>query len=121
MSDEDVAMFRSLEQMLLRPEVRRSRNALEALLADDFLELGSSGRVYDRSSVVKALAGQIGPIDAALPEILDLAVRRLGPDIVLVTYQSVSVADGHTVRRSSIWQRYDGNWRMVFHQGTPVK
>ncbi len=34
---------RALELALLEPEVRGSRQRLEALLADDFLEFGSSG------------------------------------------------------------------------------
>jgi len=36
-----------LEQSLLRPKIRRSPAAVTALLADDFVEFGSSGRVYD--------------------------------------------------------------------------
>ena len=39
-----VETLRSLEEELLRPEVRRSRAALEALLAPDFTEIGASGR-----------------------------------------------------------------------------
>jgi hypothetical protein len=34
-----------LEQRLLQPEVRRSKDDLAILLADDFVEFGSSGRV----------------------------------------------------------------------------
>ena len=37
--------IRSLEEALHRPEIRRSRKAVEGLLAEGFVEFGSSGRV----------------------------------------------------------------------------
>ena len=37
--------LRQLEEDLLKPEVRTSRDQLKKLLADDFFEIGSSGRI----------------------------------------------------------------------------
>ena len=38
-------LIRGLEEQLLRPEARTSAERLAALLADDFTEIGSSGRL----------------------------------------------------------------------------
>ncbi|UXN74753.1 DUF4440 domain-containing protein [Devosia sp. A8/3-2] len=122
MPDADV--FRSLEQALHRPEVRSSRDAVSALLADTFREFGSSGRVYDKAIVVDALAQETPDIRAPLPVILDFAAQALAPDLVPVTYRSVRHSTGddveQTVLRSSIWKQVGGSWLMLFHQGTPV-
>ena len=117
------AHLRRLEEELLRPEVRRSRAALEANLATDFVEVGRSGRVYDREAIVATLAteaedGSHRPV----ARIEALVVRLLAPGVALATYDSVhdGVDGPRTVaRRVSIWRREDdGAWRMTYHQGT---
>ena len=40
--------LRRLELMLLDPDVRRDSRQVEKLLAEDFLEFGSSGRIWTR-------------------------------------------------------------------------
>jgi hypothetical protein len=45
----------SLECELLCPETRRSKYRLSELLADEFVEFGSSGRVCDKHSVIDSL------------------------------------------------------------------
>jgi hypothetical protein len=116
-----VATLLALEQELLRPEVRASRAALEALLAAEFIEIGSSGRVYDREGIIGAIAGE-APGDRAVARIEAFGVRSLAPGIALATYRTVDDGPGGAAgaRRSSIWRRdADGAWRMTFHQGTP--
>jgi hypothetical protein len=44
-----------LEEHLLQPEVRHSRDELEKLLADEFVEFGSAGRIYNRQSIIEEL------------------------------------------------------------------
>ena len=114
-SRELVNHLRSLETRLLDPKVRRSSDQLEDLLAADFVEFGSSGRVYDKPRVVEALRqdpGFDGP-----RTISDFSARLLSNSIVLVTYR---IKESGTLR-SSIWRRDGDRWRMVFHQGTPSK
>lgn len=124
MSGNDVEFFRSLEGALHRPDVRRSSQAVEALLADNFVEFGSSGGIYDKATVVEALAREPQGASSPLPDVLDFAVQVLGPDAVLVTYRSIRHAVGQTpartVLRSSVWTQIGGNWQMLFHQGTVV-
>lgn len=120
----DLEFFRILEQKLHRPEVRRSPDAVRALLADEFIEFGSSGRVYNKASIVEALAEESMAEAALVPDVYDFAVHSIASDAVLVTYRSSRYRpDGtgaRTTLRSSIWKLIEGRWQMTFHQGTIV-
>ncbi|TAV41549.1 GNAT family N-acetyltransferase [Rhizobium leguminosarum] len=125
MADEiDIELFRQLEQELHRPDIRSSREAVSARLADDFLEFGSSGRVYDKHLTINSLAHEVPSDRVTLPEVRDFTARIIAKDAVLVLYRSVRQADGdlaeRTTLRSSVWKLIDGRWRMAFHQGTIV-
>ncbi|MGA9173781.1 MAG: DUF4440 domain-containing protein [Thermoactinomyces sp.] len=104
-----------LEQLLLQPEIRTSPEELSKLLADEFFEFGSSGRVWYKKDMVST---GIGVIKATLH---NFEVHPLAPDVVLATYCSVNETRKQHTLRSSIWKRIDGRWQMVFHQGTPTK
>lgn len=112
--------IRSLEESLLSPAVRSSAEALSQLLAEEFIEFGSSGLRFERQEIIDSLAVESG-VRFALS---DFALRPLAPDVALATYQVARApAAGGTARRSwrsSVWQRIDGRWRMLFHQGTPI-
>lgn len=103
-----------LERMLLDPEVRHSRVAVELLLHPTFREYGSSGRVYDRETMVRLMNREAsGSIT-----IRDFEARLLSDNVCLVTYRSVG--ETQEARRSSIWVKDDGRWQVVFHQGTKI-
>ena len=106
---------------MLRPEVRKSAACVAALLADSFVEFGSSGRVYDKREAVEGLSEECR-VRLTLSE---FSAFQLAPDVVLVTYRAVQQGDAseppvHSLR-SSLWKFADGRWQMVFHQGTPAK
>jgi hypothetical protein len=50
----------ALETRLLDPDVRASASKLDEFLADDFMEFGSSGHVYDKSSMIETSAPGTG-------------------------------------------------------------
>jgi len=52
----DVAYFFELETSLHKGDIRDSVEVTSALLADTFVEFGSSGRVWSKSSIVESLA-----------------------------------------------------------------
>ena len=108
-----LAFFRELETSLQRRSTRNSPDAVSALLDDDFLEFGKSGRVYDRRTTIALLRTDDSEL---VPEVRDFEARQLSPDVVLVTYRS-GRGDSFALR-SSIWRRSGGKWRMAFHQGT---
>lgn len=81
-------------------------------LTDSFTEFGASGVAYTRQDI---LDQAIGPIDSRVD---GFAVRPLGRDAALVTYRSEQTRGPG--RRSSVWVRVHGGWRLDFHQGTPA-
>jgi hypothetical protein len=105
-----------LEQQLLRPATRSSRKNLEELLAEDFVEFGSSGVIYDRASVISSLA-QENPVAWS---IASFKARALAEGVALVTYVATK-GEVDSSLRCSIWKLTDGRWRMAFHQGTKVQ
>lgn len=118
--NQDQATFaelRRLELLLMDPAVRRDREHVSSLLTDDFVEFGSSGRVWTRDSILELLATETYEV----PAVEDLACRLLGEDIALATYRSVrmkTTGERAVTLRSSLWKRESGSWKMCFHQGT---
>lgn len=116
-TDADVEELRALEESLWRSETRFDRDLMESTFADDFYEIGRSGRVHSREDCL-GIAQQ--PIEIVLP-LPDFGVRSISRDVVQVTYSSLVTYDGilQKGRRSSIWSKSGGRWRLRFHQGTP--
>lgn len=87
------------------------------LLADDFIEYGSSGRVFDKQQILAALREE--PQAELVFE--DFRAKTSGRNAVLATYRIKAVFADNSTRsslRSSIWVRKSGRWQVVFHQGT---
>lgn len=120
---QNLDLIRSLEEELFKPSVRRSPEMVGRLLAEDFVEFGRSGRIYDRALTLSSLAAE-DAADGSTPTATDFLLRSLAENVVLLTYRSCRQdADGNTTHslRSSIWKFADGRWQMLFHQGTPTK
>ena len=113
--------LRELEELLAKPEIRKSPAELARLIADDFREFGGSGRIFDKQQIIAALQQQ-GECRLSLQ---DFRAVSLAPDVVLLTYRGTAQFAGaattlHSLR-SSIWRKQNGEWKVVFHQGTPTK
>jgi hypothetical protein len=110
--------LRELEESHLRFDVRSSSESMQALLADEFIEFGSSGRIFDRATVIAALSGESG----FESRIDDFVVRSLSPEVALTMYRlstwPTSGGQARVTLRSSVWVYRAGRWSMVFHQGT---
>lgn len=112
--DALAAELQQLEESLLIPDVRKSAR-LSELLADDFVEFGSSGRVYDKADLVTALQEE-APVRQT-PSNFKVVV--LAPDVALLTYRIRRHAQPAVdTLRCSLWRRSGGRWQMVFHQAT---
>jgi hypothetical protein len=99
-----------LEEQLIAPAVRASAQALARLIADEFIEFGSSGRVYTKEKVIS----QMVAAPNITVSIADFRVLAVSPDVALATYRT------ERSLRSSVWRREGKCWRIVFHQGTPI-
>lgn len=111
--------LRSLEEKLLNPEVRKSSQELLRLLSDEFIEIGSSGKIYNKSQVIESLKNE----SEVYITIMNFKAMQLAPEVILLTYTASSINkiinDTRNSLRSSIWKKSDNQWQLVFHQGTP--
>jgi hypothetical protein len=116
---ETAAELRRLEESLLDTAVRRDKKKLRSVLAQNFLEFGSSGRTWTRNSIIELLSRETAFFP---PAIEDFRCEFLSEHVALVTYRTVRTEpeSGEVLSslRSSIWTRESGEWRMRFHQGT---
>lgn len=109
------AELKELELSLLQAGVRTSTRVAE-LLAEDFVEFGSSGKIYNKDQSIASLQAETGGEFT----ITQFCAKMLAPDLALLTYHAHrhSKPPVHTLR-SSIWQKRAGHWKIIFHQGTP--
>lgn len=108
------------EKALLTPKVRSSEARLRALLSPDFLEIGASGDLFGMDSVLDRL-----PQEAAWSAVAqDFEHRRLSSESVQLFYRVAISRENSSgtaySRRTSIWRKDGGDWKMVYHQGTAV-
>jgi hypothetical protein len=113
-TDIDVAEVLELERELQTAECRRDRARVSALLAEDFIEVGASGRVWDCASTLGLLGEESG--DDAVIEVRHLTGRVIGDGFVMAHWDSHR--GGRRARRTSLWRRESSGWRLVHHQGT---
>ncbi len=111
-----------LEEQVYSPGSRHSAELLDSLFADEFLEFGSSGKVFDKKSVIEALVGET-PSPGRF-EINDFRVTRLAEGVYLATYRLDRLDEEGALKgrslRSTIYKLIAGRWQQAFHQGTIV-
>ena len=108
------------EPVFHRAEFAGSREAIEAMVAPDFWEIGASGRRYSRQYVLETLeAREDDPVDDDDWETSDFHCRELARDLYLLTYTLLQ--GERRTRRATIWQRVPSGWKVLFHQGTVVQ
>lgn len=99
-----------VEEQLLTSVVRASADALGRMVSDQFVEFGSSGDIFSKRDVIAQMMAK----PHITVSLVDFSVLELSPDVALATYKT-----GRSLR-SSVWRRESGQWRIIFHQGTPV-
>lgn len=109
-----------LELSLLSPETRMSSELLGKLLADDFVEFGSSGLVYNKSNVLERLPVTTDKVEFIMS---DFSIKVLAEDIILTTFKTKRTINGEVVfsLRSSLWRKQSDDWQIFFHQGTKIE
>ncbi|MBL9127065.1 MAG: nuclear transport factor 2 family protein [Verrucomicrobiales bacterium] len=117
-----MADFQALESRLVDAEVRASRADLEELLAPEFREVGTSGRLTTREQVFSGLrAHGRAPLAIAIE---NLTAVEASEDVVVVTYRAVAVRSESEApsisMRTSVWRRRAKRWQVVHHQGTRI-
>lgn len=108
-----------LELSLLAPEVRASFSALEKLLAEDFIEFGSLGSIYNKEDILKRLPSTTDKVEFIMS---DFSLKILAEDTVLTTFKTKRTINEEIIvsLRSSLWRKRDDFWQIFFHQGTKI-
>jgi hypothetical protein len=107
-------VIRDAELSLLSSATRHDPRQVEALLHEDFREIGRSGRLFNRATIIDSLIRE--PMRST-PDTSEWAFVDL-PDSVLVSY---ALHDGSRLsRHSSVWRTGTPEPRLLFHQGTYV-
>ncbi|PKR77530.1 DUF4440 domain-containing protein [Halalkalibacillus sediminis] len=106
-----------LEKNLLNHEVRTSYEDFDRLLADDFVEFGSSGRVFDKREQLEATNASD---EVLVMHLTDFHLNRLAEDVAHVTFKVYKENNNQYSLRSSIWKLNEDRWQMFFHQGTNI-
>jgi len=113
--------IKALEEKLLHSDIRKNPEILNQLLAKEFEEVGSIGKISNRDAVVNWLVNKESNARWMLSE---FRVKPLSPDIVIAIYhvKQIKSLEGSSKgsMRSSIWKRNNNQWQMVFHQGTKI-
>lgn len=115
-TDIDMQEVLDLERELQTASTRGDEPRLRELLAPDFIEVGASGRRWDRDSVLQLLAQQADDQNSPAIKVHDLQARVVDHDLVQVFWDSDQ--GGLRARRTSLWRRMGGAWCQIYHQGT---
>lgn len=109
-----------LEKDLLKSEIRKSSQKIKEIIANDFIEITSSGSEYYYKD--GDIFQEVNDNCELIWEIMDYKVKRLSDDCILAIYKVIKHSESDERKkyslRSSIWKYYDGKWKLVFHQGT---
>lgn len=104
--------IKELELSLLTYDIRNSIDELNELIEDEFIEIGSSGKIYNKQDTIHSLPDE----NERKFKTSNFKLTDLSNEMILVTYETEE--NLLSTLRSSIWKKSSGNWKIIFHQGT---
>ena len=111
------------EPIFHHPELIWDTDSFDEQIAEDFNEVGASGRRYSRSEVKEIVLGRLeGTHAESLTDgysIEEAESRILADDLVQVLYTLRTPS--RVSRRSTLYRRRGSTWQAVFHQGTVIE
>ncbi len=112
--------IKRLEKSLHKPGFRKNPVKLNKIIADEFIEIGKSGKIWNKTAIIDALKNEI----STEITMTDFVLSVLSENLVLVIYTAHQITkDGSSESnsmRSSIWKLFGNDWKMIFHQGTLI-
>ncbi len=106
------------EPIFHREEFGRTRADFEAMMAEEFWEVGASGRIYGREEILAILEKRYSGQYKDEWQAEDFYCQEIAPANYLLTY---TLKQGPRVtRRVTIWRKAPHGWVIAFHQGTLV-
>jgi hypothetical protein len=115
-------MIKKIEEIIIKNElklldrkIRNNENELTKLISKEFVEYGSSGKIYSYTEAISGLLIETKEIEY---KIIEMNVKKLSDKIYLLLY--IMEINNIIFNRSSIWKKDNGEWKIIFHQGTKV-
>jgi len=115
LSPQDLAQLIDLERDLATPG-RLSPATVNALLAEDFYEIGASGKTYNKQQTLDALA----ETTLTATQLDNFKGHWVTDDVVVLLFHSLRESNEGPIQalRSSLWQKVGNNWVLRFHQAS---
>jgi len=88
------------------------------MTADDFWEIGASGKIYDREFVISELLERYKSPEHGDLTCRDFSIRQIAED--LYQLNCVLLQPERLTRRTTLWRKASAGWMIVFHQGTVI-
>ncbi len=113
-----LAELQAREPIFHTPQFGSTRADYERLMDEAYWEVGASGRRYSREFILNLVTTR--PPDPTESSWLtrDFQCREIASENYLLTYTLQQGA--RVTRRSTLWRRVGGAWRILYHQGTLV-
>jgi hypothetical protein len=112
----------AVEKSLPEAIQKKDSDFFKRTLADDYMEVGIDGHVYDKHDLLLGLSG----VQLTDYYLYNFRVLHLDENAVVVTYDAVlrMTWEGERVPRyqhlSSVWVKQGGEWKLKFRQATPA-
>lgn len=121
--DDDAVLkeLKSREPIFHHPEkFGNTAQDIKNQMCDEFWEVAASGNVYTQHDVINTLLERYNDLDYQdIWEAKDFELTKIAPDHYLLTY--ILIQDKTRVtRRSTLWRRINGGWKILYHQGTVI-
>ena len=125
--ESTTAQIKQLELKLLNTDLRANPSVIDELLDNAFEEISNNGQVNTRQQVVTWL---LNKDNAQLWSLQNFRIKWLSNNTVITIYhavvhdQTTEATNGLKQKsnpgsiHSSVWQRSNEHWKMVFHQAT---
>jgi len=113
--------LKSREPIFHHPEkFGKTKEDISKQMCEEFWEVGASGNVYTKQDVIETLLERYNnPNYQDIWEAKDFELTTIAPDNYLLTY--ILIQDKTRVtRRSTLWRRINGDWKILYHQGTVI-
>jgi hypothetical protein len=113
--------LKSREPIFHHPEkFGKTKQDIENQMCDEFWEVGASGNVYTKKDVIETLLERYNdPDHQDIWEAKNFKLTKIAPDNYLLTYVLIQEKTRVT-RRSTIWRKKNGDWKILYHQGTII-
>ena len=109
---------------MLQNPFQYSISELSSLLSESFIEFGQSGRVWHKNDVIQSIKESQSHDDYEIT-MFNERFQYSDNNVILLMYQVQKLnrlTQGvQQSLRSSLWEKNEEHWVMIFHQGTPTE